>query len=172
MNEMQLIKCHVFSVDGTVKDYNIYPDDYPPNYTMYLYHGELYFREIIQYGNRQNIMIHKEEFDQLVNPVQTPQQVQQFQQPPIVNVSVAQTKSGGISCPRCGSNNVHITSEIANDKSRHRSTGCLWGIGRAILVVCTCGLWLLIGKRKGTSKTKYTYNTVAICQNCAHRWNV
>ena len=86
MNEPQFIKCHMFTTDGTIKEYNIYPNDYPPNYTMYLYHGELYFREILQYGNRQNIMIHKEEFDRLVNPAQAAQQTRQGP-PPIVNVS-------------------------------------------------------------------------------------
>lgn len=79
-------------------------------------------------------------------------------------------------CPKCGSENVTVTSEQVSSKSKSkgRSMGCLWKIGRWMLIICTCGLWLLIGRRKETHKTKTTVQnqTVAICQNCGHKWTV
>ena len=75
-------------------------------------------------------------------------------------------------CPKCGSENVTVTIEQISAKTRNRGTGCLWGIVRAFLILCTCGLWLLVGKRKGTSKTKFKNETVCLCQNCAHKWSV
>lgn len=75
-------------------------------------------------------------------------------------------------CPNCGSENVTVTSEQVSAKTKGRGMGCLWGIGRALLIICTCGLWLIVGKRKGTGKTKFSHQTVAICQNCGHKWKV
>jgi hypothetical protein len=57
-------------------------------------------------------------------------------------------------------------------KTKGKGMGCLWELGRLVLICCTCGLWLLVGKRKGTGKTKYVNRTVALCQNCGHKWNV
>ena len=74
-------------------------------------------------------------------------------------------------CPKCGSNNVTFqvvqTGAVTNTKKK----GCLFGLGRLLLIVCTCGLWLLFGKKKSKSKTTYTNEKVAICQNCGHQWN-
>ena len=75
-------------------------------------------------------------------------------------------------CPKCGSNNVNVMTEQATAKTRQKKMGCLWSIGRGFLILCTCGLWLLVGRRSGTGKTKFKNNTVAICQNCGHKWNV
>ena len=75
-------------------------------------------------------------------------------------------------CPKCSSENVQVTIQQVSAKTKNRGMGCLWGIGRAMLICCTCGLWLLVGRRKGTSKTKFKSKTVAICQNCGNTWNV
>ena len=75
-------------------------------------------------------------------------------------------------CPKCSSQNVHVMVEQVSAKTKKRGNGCLWGICRAILVCCTFGLWLLIGARVGSEKTKFKSNTVAICQNCANKWIV
>ena len=75
-------------------------------------------------------------------------------------------------CPKCSSENVQVAIEQVSAKSNNKGNGRLWGIGRATLIVCTCGLWLLIGAKKGSSKTKFKNNTVAICQNCGHKWTV
>ena len=75
-------------------------------------------------------------------------------------------------CPKCGSENVTVTLEQTSAKTKTRGMGCLWGIARAFLILCTFGLWLLIGGRKGTSKTKIKSQTVCLCQNCAHKWTV
>lgn len=73
-------------------------------------------------------------------------------------------------CPKCKSENVTVTTEQVSAKTKGRGMGCLWSIGRLMLIICTCGLWLLVGKRKGTGKTKIKNKTVCLCQNCAHKW--
>lgn len=71
-------------------------------------------------------------------------------------------------CPYCGSPNVSV--QIVQHSARTRNRGCLWGLARLFLVICTCGLWLLIGSAK--SKTKMQNRTVAVCQSCGESWYV
>ena len=75
-------------------------------------------------------------------------------------------------CPRCGSEHVNVQLEQVSAKAKHRGKGILWTLGRSMLIILTCGLWLLIGARKGTSKTKFKNKKVAICQECGHSWNI
>lgn len=75
-------------------------------------------------------------------------------------------------CPKCGCENVIVTSEQVSSKTSGKGSGCLWKVGRACMIVCTCGLWLLVGKHKKTDKTKIKNQTVAICQNCGNKWKV
>lgn len=75
-------------------------------------------------------------------------------------------------CPKCNSTNVNVTTETTSMHTRNRGRGCLWGIVRGCLIVCTCGLWLLIGKSKGKSNTKVKNKTVCICQNCGNKWYI
>lgn len=77
-----------------------------------------------------------------------------------------------MTCPKCGSDNVNVTLEQTGGKTRMRGTGSMWSMGRLMLIICTCGLWLLVGKRKGTGKTKFKNRTVALCQSCGNRWRV
>lgn len=75
-------------------------------------------------------------------------------------------------CVKCGSENVTVTSEQVSGKTSTKHMGCLWSLGRMCLIVCTCGLWLIFGRKKETGKTKFKSNTVAICQSCGHKWKV
>ncbi len=75
-------------------------------------------------------------------------------------------------CPRCNGTNVNVTTETTGMSTRNRGRGCLWGIGRATLIVCTCGLWLLVGKSKGKSNTNVVNKTVCICQDCGYKWYI
>lgn len=75
-------------------------------------------------------------------------------------------------CPKCGSENVNVQIEQTSAKTRTRNTGCLWGIGRLCLIVCTCGLWLLVGKRSKTGNTTFKNKTAAVCQDCGNKWYV
>lgn len=75
-------------------------------------------------------------------------------------------------CEKCGSNNMMVTTEQKSAKTRQRKTGILWGLARMFMILCTCGLWLIIGKRSGTSKTKFKNQTVALCQNCGHKQKI
>lgn len=75
-------------------------------------------------------------------------------------------------CPKCGSENVNVTSEQTSAKTKGKGMGCLYSLGRLMLICFTFGLWLLVGKRNSTGNTKFKYSTVAICQNCGHKWKV
>jgi hypothetical protein len=75
-------------------------------------------------------------------------------------------------CPKCNSENVNVSIEQVSGKTKARGTGCLWDLGRWTLIICTCGLWLLVGKRTGSGKMTFKSNTVAVCQNCGHKWKV
>ena len=79
-------------------------------------------------------------------------------------------------CPRCGSEHVNVSIEQVSSKTKIRIMGCLcgllWGLCRLTLIIFSCGLWLLEGERKGTSKTKFKNKKVAICQECGHSWNI
>lgn len=77
-----------------------------------------------------------------------------------------------MTCPKCGSSNVNVQIVQDNAVTRTKKTGCLWGIGRLLLIICTFGLWLIIGKRKSKSTTKYSSRKVAVCGNCGHSWDV
>ncbi len=73
-------------------------------------------------------------------------------------------------CPKCGSNNVVVSTEQTSAKTKKKGTGLLRKLGRLTLIIFTGGLWLLIPKKKGYAKTKFKNDTVCICQNCAHKW--
>ncbi len=73
-------------------------------------------------------------------------------------------------CPKCGSTNVSFQIIQTGAVTSTKKKGCLYSIGRLILIVCTCGLWLLFGRKKEKSRTTYTNEKAAICQNCGHQW--
>ena len=75
-------------------------------------------------------------------------------------------------CPKCGSNNVTFQVVQTGAVTRTKKKGCLFGLGRFLLIICTFGLWLIFGKKKEKSKTKFSNEKVAICQNCGHQWRV
>lgn len=75
-----------------------------------------------------------------------------------------------MTCPKCGSENVTVTIEQTGGKTHTKGNGCLWKIGRWTLIVCTCGLWLLAGRHKSTSKTQFASKTVCLCQSCGKKW--
>ena len=75
-------------------------------------------------------------------------------------------------CPKCGSANINVVNEQESAKTRGKSMGCLWTLGRWFLIFITCGLWLLVGKRRATGKTEFTYSTMGICQNCGNKFPI
>lgn len=77
-----------------------------------------------------------------------------------------------MTCPKCGSSNVDVQIVQDSAVTRTKKTGCLWGIIRLILIICTFGLWLIIGKRKEKSRTTFSSHKTAICKNCGHSWNI
>ena len=73
-----------------------------------------------------------------------------------------------VKCAKCGSENVIVTREQVSAKTKTNHVGPLQRLGRAILVICTCGLWLLVPRRKTNSKTKVKNVTVCVCQFCGY----
>lgn len=73
-----------------------------------------------------------------------------------------------MNCPKCSSENVNV--QIVTDKIKTSHTSFIRTLCRWFLILCTCGLWLLVPKRKENSKVKNS--SMAVCQNCGHRWKV
>lgn len=71
-------------------------------------------------------------------------------------------------CPNCQSERVNV--QIVTDKVKTNHTGILHSLGRLFLIICTCGIWLLVPKRKENSKV--VNNKLAVCQDCGHSWKV
>ena len=74
---------------------------------------------------------------------------------PSCGADTSSDKQSSMACPKCGSTNTSIQFVQTGGKTRKRGRGIMWEIGRAFLIICTCGLWLLVGKSKGKSKTKF-----------------
>lgn len=87
-------------------------------------------------------------------------------------VVLEQTNNESIICEVCYGENISITSEQVGGKTKTRKMGCLWRIGRMLLVFLSLGLWLVVGKRKATSTTQFQHATVAICQSCGNKWTI
>lgn len=75
-------------------------------------------------------------------------------------------------CLKCGSERVNVATEQLSANTKQNKMGCLWTIFRWCLILCTGGLWLLIGKRSGTGNTKFKNQTIALCQSCGHKWKI
>lgn len=74
-------------------------------------------------------------------------------------------------CAICGSENVNIQIVQVGAKSSTKGKGCLFTLGRWLLIICTFGLWLIFGKKKAKTKTTFQNRKVAICQNCGNEWD-
>lgn len=79
---------------------------------------------------------------------------------------------GALRCANCGANNVQVSMIQSAASTRNRGRGIIWGLVRLALIFCTAGLWLLVGKSKGKSKTKIKSQKTAICQSCGSSWNL
>jgi len=77
-----------------------------------------------------------------------------------------------MNCPKCKSENVKVNLEQTSGITKNSGMGCLWILGRWALILGTCGLWLLVGRRKLSGSMKFKSQTVALCQNCGHKWKI
>lgn len=75
-------------------------------------------------------------------------------------------------CPKCKSENVSVSNQMNDLKTKEKKKGLLHGILRLTLIMFTCGLWLLVPSQRGSSRSNISYTKVAVCQNCAHSWKV
>lgn len=77
-----------------------------------------------------------------------------------------------LTCPTCGgtNNSVQFVNTGGKSKTNHVSPILRWG--RAIMIICTCGLWILVPKRKENTKIITKNQKVAICNCCGYSWNI
>lgn len=68
-----------------------------------------------------------------------------------------------MNCPKCGSENVNV---VMDTSQKVKGVTIFRKLGRLILIVFTAGLWLLVPKKKGSTKSK----PVALCQNCGNKF--
>lgn len=71
-------------------------------------------------------------------------------------------------CPKCSGSNVQVS--MVQDKLKTNHVSPLARMGRLLLILCTCGLWLLVPKSKSNSSIKN--RKMAVCQSCGHSWRV
>ena len=101
--------------------------------------------------------------------------------------SVVVEDKRSMACPRCGSHNTSIqfvqTGATTKSKfnTRYKGRGCLYWIyficfGWMIeLIKWCCFFWvplLVKSVSKGNSKTKFSNQKMAVCNNCGHSWKV
>ena len=176
MSEPNYIKCHIYTTDGKVKDYDINPDSFSFDYMKYLYKGELYFQERLKNGKPDNKVIYKEDFDGLVNSA-TKKQANSVRE---------------VCCPKCGCQSVSFQREQSYNIGAHtnkvyfvpakKSHSCFYWIligwwWKPIYWICI-GWWYkpLFGRRNkggiGFIANKTINHTVAVCQNCGYTWKI
>lgn len=71
-------------------------------------------------------------------------------------------------CKKCYGDKV--TMQIVQTKGKTRNVGIGYKLTRWFLILCTCGLWLLVPSKK--SNTNFKNETWATCQSCGHSWKV
>ena len=103
-------------------------------------------------------------------PIQQP--IQQPYQQPLQNVQQASFPPGGLTCRKCGSTNVNVQMVQTGASTSTKGKGCLFTLARWTMIVCTCGLWLLVGKKKAKSTTTYSNQKLAVCSSCGNSWPV
>jgi transcription elongation factor Elf1 len=77
-----------------------------------------------------------------------------------------------MTCTHCGSTNINVTIENVGSKTKIRKRSALGSLIRLILIICTFGLWALVGRRTGTARTKSINRKIALCQQCGASWEI
>lgn len=79
-------------------------------------------------------------------------------------------------CVKCAGTNLTIELLQAGGRTRKHGTGLggnMNNAARGFTALGTLGMSNLVWKKsKGTSKTKFKTQKVAICQSCGHDWEI
>lgn len=75
-----------------------------------------------------------------------------------------------MNCRKCGSSNVDFRAELVTTGAVVKNVSLVSRLGRAMLVMFTCGLWLLVPKKKATEKTKSKVLKLCTCRECGYVW--
>lgn len=73
-------------------------------------------------------------------------------------------------CRKCGGSNVDFRAEIINKGATIKNVSIISKLCRLTLICCTCGLWLLVPKKKATQKNKNKIVTLFTCKECGYVW--
>lgn len=74
-----------------------------------------------------------------------------------------------LTCPRCQSHHVEV-QVVPTVQLKHR--GCFMWLLWILLAILTLGIILLIVPLITNTKTKNTFENVAVCQNCGQTWKL
>lgn len=79
-------------------------------------------------------------------------------------------------CPNCGSENVTISMQQVEGKTKKHGVGFgghMNNAARGLTAVCTLGASNLVWKKsKGGEKTKFKSRKVCLCQKCGNSWEI
>lgn len=70
-------------------------------------------------------------------------------------------------CPNCGANN---SQAISNVQGKIKRRGIISTLINLLLVVCTCGFWLIIMLIRSGSKGKIKTETMFVCNECGNEF--
>lgn len=73
-------------------------------------------------------------------------------------------------CPKCRSTDITVQIVQEESKTTIKRVGLFRKLIRLCLVICTCGLWILVPRGKDKSTTTYVNRKVFTCQNCGTAW--
>lgn len=81
-----------------------------------------------------------------------------------------------MNCPKCNSNNIITQIVQTGGKTKKHGNGIgghLNNTARGLTALCTLGLSNLVWKKsKGNEKISFKNETLCVCQNCGHTWNI
>lgn len=75
-------------------------------------------------------------------------------------------------CKKCSSENIKIDYVEVSSLTKTNHTSLVRKLARLTFIIATCGLWLLISKRKENSRTKVKNQKKCMCQNCGYSWSI
>lgn len=70
-------------------------------------------------------------------------------------------------CPNCGANN---SQAISNVHGKIKRRGLISTLINLLLIICTCGFWLIILFIRGGSKGKIKTETMFVCNECGNEF--
>jgi len=91
-----------------------------------------------------------------------------------LKIQLTNKKDGELCCPKCYSTDIRVDMIQTKGKTKKKGNGLLGHTNnalRGITAIGTLGMSNLLWKKsEGNEKTKYTNESVCVCQKCGHHW--